>query len=309
MVWGRTRSLVRRCGFTLIELLVVIAIIALLVSILMPSLRQAQRLAKIASCSVNMRGTLMSSHLYGGDFDTLPWNYTDTQVHDHTNPNDTWMKGSTWYRSLDTGSEHNHIHFESRPTKSYWRGKLIAGKYGESQGLGCVIPPEKTWHPTSTDNDEERYNYDAPSSIRQAPPFIYRGRAVGGSYDVNVYVGGNIAFRVEAGEWHGTETNRTAHLPDPRGGKSVIIFNCPVYIKDLPGGDRAIVQPHQRGGNARAIRYSSEAWGWGFTGHATAQNMGWSDGHVQYADSNEQKFRYVHPETGAVFASAWTGQF
>ncbi len=55
----------RTKGFTLIELLVVIAIIALLVSILLPSLNRARELAKRAVCSTNLNGMGKALVLYG----------------------------------------------------------------------------------------------------------------------------------------------------------------------------------------------------------------------------------------------------
>ena len=56
-------------AFTLIELLVVIAIIALLVSMLMPSLKQAKGMAQTVACAMNLRSLGAAIYYYAEDYE------------------------------------------------------------------------------------------------------------------------------------------------------------------------------------------------------------------------------------------------
>jgi prepilin-type N-terminal cleavage/methylation domain-containing protein len=62
----------RRKGFTLIELLVVIAIIAILVSILLPSIAKARELARRAVCKTNLKGFVNAFVIYQDSFGDYP---------------------------------------------------------------------------------------------------------------------------------------------------------------------------------------------------------------------------------------------
>ncbi len=70
----------KRKGFTLVELLVVIAIIALLVSILLPSLNQARELARRALCGANCNAIGKGIAMYHAESDDRwPWINTTNQ--------------------------------------------------------------------------------------------------------------------------------------------------------------------------------------------------------------------------------------
>jgi len=101
-------------GFTLIELLVVIAIIALLVSILLPALGNARRVAKQSVCISNMKQYTLASLNYATDFKELINGYVPPEpaptggyiLRRYTGPNtpdNTVSLGDPWLWNAERG--------------------------------------------------------------------------------------------------------------------------------------------------------------------------------------------------------------
>jgi prepilin-type N-terminal cleavage/methylation domain-containing protein len=95
-------------GFTLVELLVVIGIIALLVSMLLPSLRKAQASAERVKCMSNQRQLTTAVRMYAADNkDVIPVSWPDSNgsVKIRTTP---WVIGGNTLNAITSGSIHKY---------------------------------------------------------------------------------------------------------------------------------------------------------------------------------------------------------
>jgi len=195
----------QREGFTLIELLVVIGIIAILVALLLPSLNRARQQARDVACAATMRQALLSVFMYNGQYRRGLQNY-DPACPFWGIP---WSDGSDYLTNAhflyDSG---NHIWYEHRSGRNYWRGYLLASRLADVRVLGCTARDFTDELFTSSYNGpyggaSNQYNdgtinetFGSAPTFRKAPAFVWYGpgSSNGAGDNVAVYNGGNLTW-------------------------------------------------------------------------------------------------------------------
>ena len=156
------RSNRNRHGFTLIELLVVVSIIALLISILLPSLQRAREQAKLTVCLANLSSVDKVLLIYLFDLNQLPI-YTTVNGSGQTIGWASWTYGGwsgsnrAWWESH--GGAYTNVQTSERPLTVY---ALKGGHIADEEDIAPEGEDPRLW-PT-----EEAPVYKCPSDRRSA---------------------------------------------------------------------------------------------------------------------------------------------
>ncbi|MFH1745545.1 MAG: prepilin-type N-terminal cleavage/methylation domain-containing protein [Planctomycetota bacterium] len=154
----------RRKGFTLIELLVVVAIIALLISILLPSLSRARELAKRAVCAANLRGIGQGEHIYSNDNEEwFPHSFYMEPVGSTSLPN---VHSVTFIGELS-------LNMTIRKTLSTWQN-VHPSRSMFLLVIGGMTTPKQFVCPSSGDSEDPLRNKTGPTTEVAAQAGINR---------------------------------------------------------------------------------------------------------------------------------------
>ncbi len=162
-----------RRGFTLIELLVVVAIIALLISILLPSLQRARDGAKAVVCASNMRQIATAVGLYlNENRDILPPSYVYPREDGSWGvfDNEQSPDGSTygylhWSHFLYSGGEVKEDAFQCPSMRNGGHPRTNPGEFGED------------WEEDQVDDNNQRTGQEGNVTDRQAPRMAFGANA------------------------------------------------------------------------------------------------------------------------------------
>jgi len=151
----------RSRAFTLVELLVVVGIIAILVTLLIPSLKKARLQAIRVNCASNMRQSMMAMLTYAGRYGEFPVN-----IHPTT--------GSLFYNGAEGIGLSAPAWNGAEGAVSYWRAYLLQEKLADANVLGCAARLDDSyWWRGAQDN-----GFETVQQMRKAPPWYYFGPGV-----------------------------------------------------------------------------------------------------------------------------------
>ncbi len=178
-------------GFTLVELMVVTAIIALLIAILLPSLRQARNAARLTACGSNLRQLAAGATTYASDnftfYPNRPGLVKPTHIKRLTDDYRPLMRGVIPFNALQCPMSPSKVDFESSTAEVievnyglWWFWKYADGGGYQERRMARTIDPftyrsdsfrvlASDWESVKVDEDwSEAGHNDIHESLREA---------------------------------------------------------------------------------------------------------------------------------------------
>ncbi|MCC7290488.1 MAG: prepilin-type N-terminal cleavage/methylation domain-containing protein [Phycisphaerales bacterium] len=272
------RAVSRRRGFTLIELLVVIAIIALLISILLPSLKNAREQAKLAKCRANVRAISQTFAMYFDQERFFPISFSDTNGDGNPEGWCTWSWGGwgganrTYWKNYSGGVF--YVPTEKRPLSTFIVGGPTA-MTPESPGT------DGTWG-TPDDQTTPMELFECPSDFGSAQGANWDGNPDHQRGEMTAYDDVGTSYQLSWMWWY--QTYKGGRPWQERFDLGQRIWNN-MTLRDTSRFLILYEDPADRGFHDGPVRWEDRKPGtqlWGFHGKFSYHVGGFMDGHADY---------------------------